>query len=547
RSVTALPDLGASHQGSPSAVLAAQAAEAGAAPGGSQPGSGGHSPQPAGTPRSSGIVNAGAPSWRSAPTKLHRHSTSATQEATLSRQGTLGSTAEAAAAAAAADAALLAASAELATALAGGNGQGSITSSLQLGRSGGLTAFQPRAGPPGLERLSSSALGAGRLHRPTSSISLASEDSLRPPAPASRKVRFVHVKINRAHCRATYEGYPLTFNDLKLVIDNRTYSNIDGRWRDLFNKMKWDTVKSVVKSVAGLQGRKFKELLPEGLPGEGDGEGGARRKLGLLQQLKELGKSRRDGGGVAAGEPGLSEEELRAQHKRRMLFGQANPRSAASTPMGAPAAEAGATTVVLARGGSSSGQEGSAVGSPFTATLSGGAAAAALASAQADLVPAGEASAARCGAQPSGGSRGASAGPSSPQRRSVDEVAAVGEVFAAPVAAPPQAAGPLGRGLAYESLEPFGSSTLLAPEVPDPGPLQAAADAPAAASAEAPLPMPQPPWPASVPANAASGGSGSGSSSGSGTRTTLSTPRWAKQLASKAQKGLHKLRDSLQE
>lgn len=32
---------------------------------------------------------------------------------------------------------------------------------------------------------------------------------MRPPAPAHRKVRFVHVKINRAHCRATYEGYPL--------------------------------------------------------------------------------------------------------------------------------------------------------------------------------------------------------------------------------------------------------------------------------------------------------------------------------------------------
>lgn len=115
-----------------------------------------------------------------------------------------------------------------------------------------------------------------------------------------------------------------TFTDLKLVIDNRTYANIEGRWRDLFNKMKvglglgregslagwmvsrpadiegmgscrvvrlclscaarlcssrpgtkhahvcltftsiaipsvqWDIVKSVVKSVAGLQGRKFK-------------------------------------------------------------------------------------------------------------------------------------------------------------------------------------------------------------------------------------------------------------------------------------------------
>jgi uncharacterized membrane protein YhdT len=29
-----------------------------------------------------------------------------------------------------------------------------------------------------------------------------------------------------------------TFTDLKLVIDNRTYLNTEGRWRDLFNKMK---------------------------------------------------------------------------------------------------------------------------------------------------------------------------------------------------------------------------------------------------------------------------------------------------------------------
>ena len=31
----------------------------------------------------------------------------------------------------------------------------------------------------------------------------------RSHVPGHRKVRFVHVKINRAHCRATYEGYPL--------------------------------------------------------------------------------------------------------------------------------------------------------------------------------------------------------------------------------------------------------------------------------------------------------------------------------------------------
>ncbi|KAL4444145.1 hypothetical protein ABPG75_011882 [Micractinium tetrahymenae] len=554
RSATALPDLGSSHQGSPVAgspmrrqLVAALAGETGAEPTGSQPGSGRQSPLEAGTPRASGIVNAG---WRSAPTKQNRHSTSATTEASLSRQGTFGSTAGAAAAAAAADAALLATAAETAAALATAGA---------LARPGGLAAFQQRAalvGPPGLERTSSSALGAGRLYRPLSSVSLASEDSARPSAPAHCKVRFVHVKINRAHCRATYEGYPLTFNDLKLVIDNRTYANIEGRWRDLFNKMKWDTVKSVVKSVAGLQGRKFKELLPEGFPGDGDGEGGSRRKLGLLQQLKELGKGRKDGSSAAAGEPGLSEEELRAQHKRRMLFGQAHPRSTASTPAATPAAApalaaaaaagAAVAAAAVARGSSSSGQEGAGGVSPRAAAAAGAAAAAAVATAASDLAPLGAASSALRGTQAAGRSRDASSGPSSPARQSVDEVAAAGEVFAPP----PAAAGPLGQGLASDSLGPFGSSNtlLLEHEPSDPGPGQAAGGAPGAATAEAavPRPMPQPPWPASAPAPAAAATGASGTAGGSG-RTHLSTPRWAKQLASKAQKGLHKLRDSLQD
>jgi hypothetical protein len=105
--------------------------------------------------------------------------------------------------------------------------------------------------------------------------------------------------------------------------------------------LQWDTIKSVAKSVAGLQGRKFKELLPEGAPGdgaagssamgggghggreagsgfgggggeggEGGGGGGLRRKPGLLAQLQALGKGRKEG---AAGEAGQSEEELRVR------------------------------------------------------------------------------------------------------------------------------------------------------------------------------------------------------------------------------------------
>ena len=103
--------------------------------------------------------------------------------------------------------------------------------------------------------------------------------------------------------------------------------------------LQWDTIKSVAKSVAGLQGRKFKELLPEGVPGEGagagsamggggghggreagggfggggeggEGGGGLRRKPGLLAQLQALGKGRKEG---VAGEAGQSEAELRVR------------------------------------------------------------------------------------------------------------------------------------------------------------------------------------------------------------------------------------------
>lgn len=37
-----------------------------------------------------------------------------------------------------------------------------------------------------------------------------------------------------------------------------TYEQLEGRWRDLFSRMKWDAIKSAVKSMAGLQGKKFK-------------------------------------------------------------------------------------------------------------------------------------------------------------------------------------------------------------------------------------------------------------------------------------------------
>ena len=46
-----------------------------------------------------------------------------------------------------------------------------------------------------------------------------------------------------------------------MVLDNRTYDGLEGAWRDLFQRLKWDIVKSVLKSMSGLQGRKVKVCI----------------------------------------------------------------------------------------------------------------------------------------------------------------------------------------------------------------------------------------------------------------------------------------------
>ncbi|KFM25649.1 Aprataxin [Auxenochlorella protothecoides] len=153
-----------------------------------------------------------------------------------------------------------------------------------------------------------------------------SKSARRPSTAAARKPRFKHFRTNRMHCRVTYAGYPLTFTDLKLVLDNRTYENFEGGWRDLLARIKWDTVKSVAKSVTGLQGRKFKELLSDSAA---EVEVPAKQKTGshgkgLLASLG-LGKSKhsRQSSGSESGSSTvpLTGEQAQTAHKARMLFG----------------------------------------------------------------------------------------------------------------------------------------------------------------------------------------------------------------------------------
>lgn len=53
---------------------------------------------------------------------------------------------------------------------------------------------------------------------------------------------------------------------MKLVIDTRSYPNFLGTLRQLLARVRWDVVKSVFRSVAGLQGKKVRDFLEAGAP-----------------------------------------------------------------------------------------------------------------------------------------------------------------------------------------------------------------------------------------------------------------------------------------
>ena len=57
---------------------------------------------------------------------------------------------------------------------------------------------------------------------------------------------------------AIAQGVGLKIKDFKLVVDKRVYSNLEGRWQDLLNRIKWDVGKSVGKSALGIQKSKLK-------------------------------------------------------------------------------------------------------------------------------------------------------------------------------------------------------------------------------------------------------------------------------------------------
>ncbi|XP_020203495.1 protein SABRE isoform X2 [Cajanus cajan] len=72
-------------------------------------------------------------------------------------------------------------------------------------------------------------------------------------------MQFQNIKISQVELCVTYEGQRFVVNDLKLLMDQFQRVEFTGTWRRLFSRVKKHIIWGVLKSVTGMQGKKFKD------------------------------------------------------------------------------------------------------------------------------------------------------------------------------------------------------------------------------------------------------------------------------------------------
>ncbi|KAL6983113.1 hypothetical protein U1Q18_016507 [Sarracenia purpurea var. burkii] len=107
-----------------------------------------------------------------------------------------------------------------------------------------------------------------------------------------RRMREFHnIKISQVELLVTYEGPPFSVTDLRLLMDTFHRVDFTGTWRRLFSRVKKHVIWGVLKSVTGMQGKKFKdkahsqrESIGTGVPDSdlnfSDSDGGSAGKSG---------------------------------------------------------------------------------------------------------------------------------------------------------------------------------------------------------------------------------------------------------------------------
>lgn len=76
-----------------------------------------------------------------------------------------------------------------------------------------------------------------------------------------KTLEFQNIKISQVELLVTYEGSRFAVNELRLLMDTFTRVDFTGTWRRLFSRVKKHIIWGVLKSVTGMQGKKFKDKV----------------------------------------------------------------------------------------------------------------------------------------------------------------------------------------------------------------------------------------------------------------------------------------------
>ncbi|WOK92495.1 protein SABRE-like isoform X1 [Canna indica] len=107
--------------------------------------------------------------------------------------------------------------------------------------------------------------------------------------PSKKLQEFHNIRISQVELLVTYEGSRIAVSDFRLLMDTFHRDEFIGTWRRLFARVKKHIVWGVLKSVAGMQGKKFKDktqnpketqptVLPENDLNNSDSDGDQRGK-----------------------------------------------------------------------------------------------------------------------------------------------------------------------------------------------------------------------------------------------------------------------------
>lgn len=107
---------------------------------------------------------------------------------------------------------------------------------------------------------------SGRLSHEEKKLGKSNDEKKTKPR---KSMEFHNIKIGKVELLVTYEGSRLAINDLRLLMDTFHKAEFTGTWRRLFSRVKKHIIWGVLKSVTGMQGKKFsnhRETLEGSIP-----------------------------------------------------------------------------------------------------------------------------------------------------------------------------------------------------------------------------------------------------------------------------------------